>query len=299
MTSSNSAAHDAEQVVGVPAGTAYWARIGYSGPLEPTMEVLQAICRAHVQAVPFETLDGPEGLYPALDLVTIQHKIVNRRSGGACLELNGLLAHYLIELGFQVDIFAAYVWLPREDRFTDNTDHLLLAVSLDGERWLVDVGYSHLTQVEPIRFAVGETRQGAWTFRLSPDAHGGYLLERGDQRGDRVTLYRFVPEPTTLDDFERVVKHYLTPGATTPVSRAVMCARNIPGGKITLINDQITVARDGVQTVRQVTDAETCERVMREIFDGHDHLTVRGMRLWREFSARAHAEQQSLEGDRT
>src|SRR5690348_9809799 len=36
---------------------AYLARIGYSGPVTPTAEVLRALHRAHMLSVPFENLD--------------------------------------------------------------------------------------------------------------------------------------------------------------------------------------------------------------------------------------------------
>ena len=37
--------------------TAYLARIGYAGPVAPTVDTLNGIVRAHVQTIPFENLD--------------------------------------------------------------------------------------------------------------------------------------------------------------------------------------------------------------------------------------------------
>jgi len=34
----------------------YFARIGYDGPAEPTLDVLRRLHRLHPQAIPFETL---------------------------------------------------------------------------------------------------------------------------------------------------------------------------------------------------------------------------------------------------
>lgn len=274
----------------------YWARIGYQGPLSPTAEVLRAITRAHVLAVPFETLDGPEGRYPSLDLASIQDKVVDRRCGGACMELNGLLAHYLGEVGFEVSLFAAYVWLPHENRFTENTDHLVLKIALGDGDVLADVAFSHLTPAEPIPLRIGETEQDGWRFRITAGERG-HLLERAGADLAWRPLYLFVPEPTTLPEFEQVVKQYLTPGTTTPVSRAVMCARAVPGGKITLINEYLTIAEDGEEKVHRIADPAVAERAIERIFADHSHLADRGLRLWRDFAARAVAATQPTEGE--
>ena len=71
---------------------AYLDRIAYDGPVEPTATVLSAIHWAHLQSVPFENLDiRPLGLAIDFDLSALQDKIVRRRRGGFCYELNGLL----------------------------------------------------------------------------------------------------------------------------------------------------------------------------------------------------------------
>src|SRR3712207_4121225 len=74
---------------------AYVRRIDYYGSLEPTLETLRALPRAHMIAVPFENLDIREGRALVLDEVGLFDKIVHRRRGGFCYELNGLFAALL------------------------------------------------------------------------------------------------------------------------------------------------------------------------------------------------------------
>ena len=75
----------------------YLARISYSGPLAPTLENLRAIHYAHLLAVPFENLDIHRGMPIALDQEYLYDKIVLRRRGGFCYELNSLFAALLRE----------------------------------------------------------------------------------------------------------------------------------------------------------------------------------------------------------
>ena len=70
---------------------AYLARIGYTGPTSPSPATLSALHLAHLLKVPFENLDI--GRRPiVLDEAAFFQKIVQRRRGGFCYELNGLFA---------------------------------------------------------------------------------------------------------------------------------------------------------------------------------------------------------------
>ena len=74
---------------------AYLERIGYRGSREPTVETLKRLHRAHMLTVPFENLDIPLGRPIVLSLPLLYDKIVRRRRGGFCYELNGLFAWLL------------------------------------------------------------------------------------------------------------------------------------------------------------------------------------------------------------
>src|SRR5262249_26469036 len=87
----------------------YVARIGYDGPLEVTHETLAQIHLAHLLTVPFENLDIHLGRPILLDLDRIFDKIVRRRRGGFCYELNGLFGWLLGALGFDVTMVSARV----------------------------------------------------------------------------------------------------------------------------------------------------------------------------------------------
>ena len=71
---------------------AYLARIGAERPAAPTAEALRGLQVAHVLRVPFEILDIVIGRPISLELPAMYDKIVVRRRGGFCYELNGLFA---------------------------------------------------------------------------------------------------------------------------------------------------------------------------------------------------------------
>jgi hypothetical protein len=63
---------------------AYLARIGYAGALRPDLATLCALHRAHLLAIPYESLDMHLGRRLTLDLAQIFAKLVDARRGGWC-----------------------------------------------------------------------------------------------------------------------------------------------------------------------------------------------------------------------
>jgi len=122
---------------------AYLERIGYTGSREPTFETLSALHRAHMLSVPFENLDIHLGRRLVLDHEANFEKIVTRRRGGWCYELNGLFGLLLERLGFPVTMLGARVV---GERVGDELGHLMLRVDLD-RPWLADVGFGESSLV--------------------------------------------------------------------------------------------------------------------------------------------------------
>lgn len=118
---------------------AYLTRIGYEGSVNPSVETLRLLHRAHVLTVPFENLDIHLGRSISLDPSALFRKIVLSRRGGYCFELNGLFALLLEQLGFSVTRLAARVLYGGEG--VRPRSHQLLLVQIGESRWIADVGF--------------------------------------------------------------------------------------------------------------------------------------------------------------
>ena len=93
---------------------AYLQRIGTERPAAPTLDALAELALAHLYSVPFENLDIAAGRRLSVELEAIHDKVVTRRRGGFCYELNGLFAGLLRALGYDVTLLAAEVPEPRD-----------------------------------------------------------------------------------------------------------------------------------------------------------------------------------------
>jgi N-acetyltransferase len=101
----------AEELVWTLSPT-YLKRISYDGPLAPTAETLCQLQVAHLLSVPFENLSTHAGEPIVLADEALFEKVVVRRRGGFCYELNGLFAALLRALGFNVAMLSASVMKP-------------------------------------------------------------------------------------------------------------------------------------------------------------------------------------------
>jgi arylamine N-acetyltransferase len=183
---------------------AYFDRIGYRGPAEPTVETVHALVAAHNGSIPFENLDPLMGI-PVADLgaAALTDKLVHRRRGGYCYEHNGLMGYVLEQLGFGVDRLAGRViWLNPGGPLPAQT-HQVLSVTVPGVdgRLLVDVGFGGQTLTSPIRLQAGpvqETRHEP--YRISE--RGDALQLEAQVRGEWQPLYIFTTRPQPRIDLE-------------------------------------------------------------------------------------------------
>jgi N-hydroxyarylamine O-acetyltransferase len=209
---------------------AYLERIRYDGPRDARTEVLAAIHKSHMLAVPFENLDIFLGREIVCDELRFARKIIGENRGGFCYELNGAFAALLRELGYTVTMLSARV--PRQDgTLAPEFDHLTLRVDLQ-EPWLADVGFGDLF-LEPIKLLPGlEQEQGGRRFRIS-DTNDFYLLEGMEADGSWKRQYVFSLQPRQLGEFAGMCRYHQT-SPESHFTRKKLCSMATSEGRITL-----------------------------------------------------------------
>jgi len=197
--------------------------------------------------VPFENLDIVAGVPVSIEPDAIWDKVVRRRRGGFCYELNGLFARLLGALGYRVTMLSAEV-IHADGREGHDYDHLTLRVDLDAP-WLVDVGYGDcFRDPMPLRADSAFVDALGRTYRLRVD---GDLWELSDDEGPQ---YRFTLAPRALAEFEPMCRWQQTESPWFTGHR--MCTIATEGGRRTLLDDRLIVHSGGERTEREVGDAE-------------------------------------------
>jgi N-hydroxyarylamine O-acetyltransferase len=235
---------------------AYLERIGAERPAEPTLAALGGLALAHLYRVPFENLDIADGRPLSVDLEQLFDKIVTRRRGGFCYELNGLFAWLLRELGYDVTLLAAQVPEPRDGGPRHDKAHLVLLVDLDGRR-LVDVGFGEAYR-SPFALRAGNEHadEHLRRYRLEEEDGRWQVREQQDDDPPRVA-YRFDLTPHELADFADACRWQETQSPF--FTRHRFCTIATPGGRTTLIDGRLIVRAAGERAEREVEPDEVAE----------------------------------------
>jgi len=254
----------------------YLARIGWSGPLDPTLDTLTRLLRAHMTAVPWENLDVLLGRGIKLDLDSVYDKLVVARRGGYCYEHSTLLAAGLSHAGFFPRAHAARVTFVRPRTEAPRT-HMLLTTSIEGTTYMVDPGYGGHGPLVPMPLvADAVVRDGRDAHRLLR-RDGEWMLEALIE-GAWKSLWSSTLEPESAADF--VMANHFT--ATWPqsafVTMLLMRAVTADGRRVSVSNRDVTIARDGVFEKSQLADRNALRQLLADHF-GFDLPEVERLRV--------------------
>jgi len=241
---------------------AYLKRINYDGSLAPTAETLRGLQVAHLLSVPFENLSIHTHEPIVLEDDALFQKIVERRRGGFCYELNGLFASLLLEIGFSVKMLSAEV-ANAESGFSEPFDHMALMVQLE-QRWLVDVGFGE-SFLEPLLIDErGDQTQDDRVYRIHDDS--GFLVVSQQVNNEAKPQYRFTPQAYQYDDFAGMCRYHQT-SPQSHFTQGRICSRATESGRITLSEMRfITTFKNGERHERTLRNVEEYAEILREQF---------------------------------
>ena len=248
---------------------AYLKRINYRGSLAPTAQTLQQVQVAHLHTVPFENLSIHSAEPIILDDDVLFEKIVVRRRGGFCYELNGLFAALLRELGFKVTMLSAEV-AKVPGTFGPDFAHMTLLVAVDHEglaqRWLVDVGFGD-SFLEPLLLdSRQEQAQGGRAYKLLADEPYLILMQRESGGGEWKDQYRFTLRPYNYADYAEMCRYHQT-SPDSHFTKARICTRATPKGRVTLSEMRLIMTIGGTErTERLLTNDAEYAAVLKEHF---------------------------------
>ncbi len=245
----------------------YLARIQYSKPIKPDAETLRGLQRAHMLTVPFENLDIGLKRPIQLSQAALWDKIILRKRGGFCYELNGLFAALLKEIGFHVTYLNARVYSP-EGKLGIDFDHLSLLVQIPAQpgRWLADVGFGDSFH-EPLSFEeAGEQIQGLRSYRLEQTSDG-YVTWQKNYDGSRERQYFFDLQPRSFPfDYEAGCLYHQT-SPRSSFTRGNIISKATSEGRVTLEDRRLIITRNGQRSERPIGNKDQYQTLLKQYFD--------------------------------
>jgi N-hydroxyarylamine O-acetyltransferase len=242
---------------------AYLERIGVTRPAVLDAATLAVLHRAHLTAVPFENLSLHLAEPISLETPDLIDKIVTRRRGGFCYELNGTFALLLRALGADVSLAGAAVF--GEDRLGPPFDHLALIVHLPegGGRWLADVGFGDHS-VYPLDLADRqEQTDPGGLFQLIETVDGDLDVFR-----DAMPQYRLELRKRSLNDFGPTCWYQQTSPASH-FTKSTICSRLTDSGRISLSGRTLIRTVGGARSEEELTTDDDVLAAYRDHFGVH------------------------------
>jgi N-hydroxyarylamine O-acetyltransferase len=244
----------------------YFARIGYSGPSEATLSMLQELHALHPAAIVFENLDVLLKRPIRLDVEALEQKLVDRKRGGYCFEQNTLFQAILETIGFSVSSLGARVqWRYPEDAPRPPRAHMVLRIRLPDADYIADVGFGLLTLTAPLRLEVGieqSTPHGA--YRLMPV--GTDIRMEAKTKEGWAAVYQISLQEQTPADWE-VYNWYTSTHPNSRFTRELIMARPAENRRLGLLNNVLSAYYLDGTTERQIIETpEALEAILQGEF---------------------------------
>ena len=245
---------------------AYLTRLNYSAFVKPDAETLHGLQFAHLLTVPFENLDIRLKRPIQLSEEALWEKIIIRKRGGFCYELNGLFAWLLKQIGFDVTYLNARVF-NREGNLGIDFDHLALLVRIPQEstRWLADVGFGDSFN-KPLSFEkYGEQVQGLRAYKLEQTSEG-YITWQKNYDGSWERQYFFDLQPHNFPaDYESACLYHQT-SPESSFTRGSIISKATPVGRVSLEAGRLIVTTNGQRQERLVANQEEYQTLLKDLF---------------------------------
>ena len=241
---------------------AYLQRLFYSGAINPSVDLLETLHRAQIFTIPFENFDILLGRDINLEPDALFDKMVYRKRGGYCFELNGLFLTALQAFGFKARALLARVHLTGTPSCRG---HQLTLVSIEGREWITDVGFGSQNLRAPIPLELNHSAiQDGTVFRLVDAGPFGIMLQTlsDDQWQD---LYSFDLGHVCEADIT-CANHFTSTHASSFFTYARVATLHTIDGENTLFNTTLKILSGFDEQLQELKEGPMYMDALRTYF---------------------------------
>lgn len=241
----------------------YLKRLGYAAAPAPTLDTLRELQQRHTAAFAFETLSTLLRMPVLVDLPSLERKLLQDGRGGYCYELNRLFLALLQDLGYDARGLTGRVVMGGPEDALPARTHMMLLVTVEDVRYLVDVGFGGMVPTAPLDLDSDEVQATAHEDYHLTRHNGDYIL-RAEVGGEWRGLYVFDLAPPAEIDYV-VGNWYVCTHPDSPFLGQLFAARTGPGIRKTLNAGSFAIHRSGEPSERrELPDADAVIAVLRD-----------------------------------
>jgi len=234
----------------------YLTRFAATDSARADFKHLSYLQNQHMLHIPFENLDVINGTPITMNVENYYNKIVNRRRGGFCYELNGLFNWLLQQLGYESHLIAGTVRKP-DGTWALQNSHATILVKLD-KPYLVDVGFGDSART-PVPFTGDEVNDVSGVYRTIPMEHkeDTYHLQRLLD-GNWVTQYSVNINKKQLQDFAPMC-HFNQTSPDSPFTHNEIVTIATKEGRLTFSGTALTITNGNHKTKVDISETQKDE----------------------------------------
>ena len=242
----------------------YFNRIKFSGEAKPDAETLKQLHLQHMLNIPFENLDIHLGRKIILEPELLFEKIVEKKRGGFCYEMNGLFYEVLSAIGYKAKRISARVYNENGEAGKE-FDHMAIIVNINGDEWLADVGFGN-SFLEPLKFELDlDQLQYGRKYRIVRLDAENYKFVCSIEGKPYSNMYRFSLIPRELKDYAGMCEFHQT-SPQSHFTKNKICTLAANEGRITLSGMKYIVTKNGVKNENDIKDTEEFHKMLKEFF---------------------------------
>ncbi|PFN77010.1 arylamine N-acetyltransferase [Bacillus sp. AFS076308] len=246
-------------------------RIGLSQGQNITLDSLDRVLEKTAQSIPFENICIINRKTSEISKANLVDKILIRREGGICYELNSLFYFYLIENGFEAALVRGVVYNHVKQDYQDlGRTHVSILVNHEGRSYVVDTGFGGNLPLKPVPLT-GETvssNNGEFRIRKLDTNYGDYVLEMKLKHKDTEWKigYAFdtrkpIYDVTEFNEIQSIIAEH----PESPFNKVPLLARLTSNGNITLTNFTWTEWKEG-KVSKETIEAERFKELAKQYF---------------------------------
>ncbi len=241
----------------------YLKRIGFNGIAETTVETLDGLIFNHQCSVPFENLDIFDFHKEiSLNASDLYEKIVVKRRGGYCFELNLLFYSLLIALGYEAIPVAVRLKMGRD--ITPPYLHRATLVKIDGLWRYADVGLGAAHPRKSVALYEGYSdTTGINSFDVIKN-NDYWVLRKTDEESPLEWIMIREDEALAVDFL--TINYYCSHSEDVRFTSVRLLNLNTPDGYLSLTDNLFTEQINGVKKEKTLLTKEELNDVILKRF---------------------------------
>jgi N-hydroxyarylamine O-acetyltransferase len=240
--------------------TLFRNRIGIPEHQKVTFETLDDVLAKTAKTIPFENLCIINKQTYNITEENVINKILVKKEGGLCYELNSLFYLFLIENGFHASLSRGVVYDHVAQHFpTLGRTHVAILCIHKEQTYLIDTGFGGNLPLKPVPLT-GETvtsSNGEFRIKKAKSEYGDYVFEQKLKYKDKDWKigYAFDSQETITDisEFQEIQK-IIAEHPESPFNKNALITRLTDNGNITLTNTSFTQWANGSPTKSPINE---------------------------------------------